>query len=227
MNIKVFLHLTDIGTYRSVLDDQVNIIENSGLINNADFYFHCNYNIENFKWIQQRLANRKNCHFINSQSDPKDLEFPTLIDLKTFCNYIDTDTAILYCHLKGVTHAGSPIETNITDWRNLLQYFNIVQWNKCVNLLDQGYDTVGVNFLQKPYPHYSGNFWWAKSGYIRSLPKLVLPSTIDFKKQLFESVEEYRHEAEMWIGYNNPKYATLHQSNAHHYRDAYPTYLYK
>ena len=50
--------------------------------------------------------------------------------------------------------------------------YNVSMWKTCVNLLNNGYNTVGVNYykfsIQIP-PHYSGNFWWGRSDYIKKL----------------------------------------------------------
>ena len=71
----------------------------------------------------------------------------------------------------------------------------------------------GVDWTTDPDPHYSGNFWWANSNYLKTLPKVQT-----LNKQNSPRVITLRHNAEMYIGMNpevNPK--ILHQSNVSQY----------
>jgi hypothetical protein len=37
-------------------------------------------------------------------------------------------------------------------------------------------DVVGVNLQHSPVTHFSGNFWWSHSDYIKKLDKFIEPS---------------------------------------------------
>ena len=57
----------------------------------------------------------------------------------------------------------------------------IKNWRKCIDALNVGYDVAGVNYFTKPAKHFSGNFWWANSEYIKTLPD---PSTKEWWEEL-------------------------------------------
>lgn len=91
------------------------------------------------------------------------------------------DFLFYYFHTKGISyqsvnatdHLFLGFNSKIVAWRNLMEYFIMDQWQVAVNVLDAGWDTYGC-YLFPPFKEtmYAGNFWWAKSGYFRSLPKL-------------------------------------------------------
>ena len=101
---------------------------------------------------------------------------------------------ILYFHSKGITRKNAA-----DDWVAYLEYFNIENYKIVTEYLDNGYDAVSVEYLKKPKPHFSGNFWWANCNYIN---KLKLPNQ-----------ESKRHDFEFFIGNSNKfKFISLHQS---------------
>ena len=122
-------------------------------------------------------------------------EFYTLKKLKEFANNCETNTKILYTHLRGVT---SPTNTHIPTWRKYLTYHNITKFQDSINELEI-YDAVGVDLIDKsvwPYSsHFSGNMWWANSDYIKTLPEI---SEIDHPGAPQKAT--LRHNAEFWIG---------------------------
>jgi len=119
------------------------------------------------------------------------------------------DFNVLYLHTKGITI--HPLYKPVHDWVNYLCYFNIYQFKKCIDFL-KVYDTVGVNLVDEPVTHYSGNFWWSKSSYIRKLEKCIY--------YCFNSPEFWITEKK--IG----NYHCLWNSNINHYQEEYPPHLY-
>jgi hypothetical protein len=78
------------------------------------------------------------------------------------------------------------------------------QYKKCLSILnDYDYNTVGVDLVYNPALHYSGNFWWAKSNYIKTLSR---PEDIPI-------ILSKRHNAEFWVCNGNSKHYSLHNSN--------------
>ena len=81
------------------------------------------------------------------------------------------------------------------------------------------YDTCGVNLLEDPVMHYSGNFWWAKSDYIKNLQPLHI-----IIQPKFNSHQEYINYyilPEMWICSQTKKSISLFNSNINHYHNDY------
>jgi hypothetical protein len=93
-------------------------------------------------------------------------------------------------------------------------YFLVDKYKDCINKMDETYDTVGCNYKENPYHHYSGNFWWANSNYIKTL------------NYLNEEIPD-SHAPEFWVLQNSPNKYICHSSNINHYLNTYPEHLYK
>ena len=83
------------------------------------------------------------------------------------------DFRVLYLHTKGVT---KPDNRNVADWLDYMLYFNVHLYRFALQALEYN-DCCGVNYQDR---HYSGNFWWSKSEYIRDLDKLSLSADRDY-----------------------------------------------
>ena len=122
---------------------------------------------------------------------------------------------VLYLHTKGVSHPlGTRHHDNVSDWVNYLCHFNISQHETCLEYL-RTHDGVGVNLQGEVFPdtlHYSGNFWWSKSQYLRTLEPCVRSS----------------HNApEFWLTETRKgSYMSLWTSGVNHYDDPYPASRY-
>ena len=145
----------------------------------------------------------------------KEGEFFTLKKLKTFCNNSKFNTPVAYINTKG-TFSGFD-NPCISDWRKYMTYFILEKMETCINFIEQGFDAVGVDWSTKPNNHFSGNFWWASSNYIKSLPP------VDPDNVFINNLPTQRHFAEFWIGYNSPTIKCLHNSNI----DVYSRHLHR
>jgi hypothetical protein len=65
----------------------------------------------------------------------------------------------------------------------------------------------GCNFSELPKPHFSGNFWWATTKYLKSLTTELLTDKIS---------------AEWWLHSGKPIKATLWNSGKNHFHNMYP-----
>jgi len=107
-------------------------------------------------------------------------------------------SAVLYAHSKGA-YSENPFSG---PWRRSMTRHVVGQWPRCANLVTSGYDAAGCHWLTPwrdhdpevqhpvPAPFFGGNFWWARTGYLKRLP----PPEHDF-----------RHQAEEWVGQNEPR----------------------
>jgi hypothetical protein len=225
MKLTVFVHLVDIPGSEQIARDILNRLIESKLINNARIFVYCQYNRHNFSWVDELLKDHKTAEIIYPNTKPEEFEIPTLIELKSLCDI--ADSYVLYLHHKGASRLNSKKSIGVSDWRELMLYHVVDRWEDCVAALSNGFDTVGVNWVTEMYPHYSGNFWWATSDYIKTLPVVALPDTVNKCSQFNFKKYPYRHDAEFWIGIGNPNACTLHNSNVDHYRTTYPPSLYK
>lgn len=88
---------------------------------------------------------------------------------------IQTEYKILYLHSKGATYNKERQKTNplcttefAEQWTNRMLDYLVVNYKSCFQNLKEK-ETDGIDFNNEPLPHYSGNFWWANSSYIKSL----------------------------------------------------------
>lgn len=175
MNV-VFVHIATINNYESILNDIVSKI-NTGLLAHVDKVFLCYVG----KYATTDYGGKYDSIYLSSNLG--DFEFPTLDRLRSFC--ISNDCNVLYLHTKGVS---TPNNKCIEDWRDYMLYFTAERFAECLEALNE-HDTCGVDLRESPVPHYSGNFWWAKSSHINTLPQAA-----QMPKVLTE-----RHKAEFWV----------------------------
>lgn len=223
--IKVYLHAIDsTDKCRPVLDTITNAMIESQLIDVAQTQIHCNYNAANFEWLHRKLKRWDQCKLVFAMNRPEESEIPTI---RTLRNEMETDPSsshVLYLHVKGVTHQNPSVD----DWLEYMLHFNVIQWKTAVGKLTEGYDTCGVNWWGHfQYPHYSGNFWWATSDYLKRLPILTNPPYVDPTKSQLGLDSGYRNDAEFWIGIAKPHAYSMHDSGIDHYWNRYPSFMYR
>lgn len=112
---------------------------------------------------------------------------------------IEEDFFCLYFHSKGVVSA-SPCTAN---WREVLNYFHVEQWPNAIKLL-KDYQVLGVKDAKTDHTILSGNYFWARSDYIRSLPNPLDTSKYTNDPSLWPTGQAYRYGLEKWILSNNP-----------------------
>src|SRR6202042_221283 len=119
---------------------------------------------------------------------------------------LQPSTPILYAHNKGSFHPinGAGVNEN-TPWRQNMTEYLVTNWKDRIAELDvyditawrwlnPGTYSIGENQQETiTHGHATGNFWWARADYLRSLPLLPVKLT-----------EENRIEAEFWVGQHSP-----------------------
>ena len=110
----------------------------------------------------------------------------------------------LYFHTKGSNSSNKKVQDTerynliLHNWRSIMDYTCIESWKQRIEDLTS-YDTVGCRYGTGPSPHYSGNFWWARGDYLKTLPNIY----------------EYTHswgdriKCEMWVCSNNPNHLSV------------------
>lgn len=213
-----FIHscnLENVGTYR--LEYLIKTMQYTGCENIFDKIYINNIGlpVENMYGEKYEVTNCSE----NSQL----FENPT-INLMNDFSKANPDSYILYLHTKGIRYSREDVKEN--SWINYMLYFLVEDYKNCISLLDQEYDTLGCDYSMdldqtlflgcSPYPpppHYSGNFWWANSNYLKNLPKLCIKNP-------------ERNAPEFWLFKNKPNFYNLHSSNVNHYHTAYPREMY-
>lgn len=108
----------------------------------------------------------------------------------------ENDGAVLYAHTKG---AANPSDFQHV-WRQWMTRLVVKDHRPVLaDMQDGGFDAAGCHWLtpemdNAPFRMFGGNFWIATCEYLRTLPT---PGDTD------------RHEAEAWIGLNDPRVINL------------------
>ena len=224
MKLKVFYHLTDLAGWKSIADEQLGLMQNSGLLDNCELYINLHYNENSFDELKKEFKDYKNIHWIFNNSLKEDYEHPTAILMQQMA--FKEDFYGLYIHQKGITHLGTEHEVNAKYWRWLMNYWNIEQWRNCVEKLNEGYEAVGCLWSNEPFPHFSGNVHWVNSKFLKQCNILKLPSTIEFTKQI-GYVYHYRQDIETWYGFNGVKEYNFYNTKLNLYLNECPPELYR
>lgn len=135
---------------------------------------------------------------------PGTAELPTQKVMQDWCK-VNPGWSVLYLHTKGAIHNGNPI---MDQWRRCMERACVWGWKNCTNELENGIESCGAHWLTpEEHPvightaYWGGNFWWATSDFINTLPPI--------------DVTLSRYEAEVWIG-RGPRRPRI-RDFAHHF----------
>lgn len=212
-----FVHAAAMGEWRQVLGEHLEAIRGSGLYDRCDRVEVC------------------------ESHDPGDFEYPTLTRL--YGHAAGSDGCCFYTHLKGVSKTQDHWEAHKEfyrrfaglesrdallrrerSWRKYMEHFVVGRHAECVALL-RDHDLVGVEWRDRPFPHFSGNFWWARNDYVRGLP-----SPLDFRDAhagYRDDMGSDRSLAEFWVGSGAPKVSVPHNHGLNLYHSPVQPQSYK
>ena len=228
--IKIFMHANDLPGAHELMSEQLTRLNEHDLFDAAETIFLCtNGNEQNFAGAQVALGTYRNIRLWHTSNRTDLWEYPTLELVKRNCEAADEEYNIFYFHLKGLSRLGNQ---NVTDWRKFMEYWMIDRWQECVEKLENGYDLVGTNIIEQPWLHSSGNFWWSKSSYIKTLEPLVHPESLNWgtPSKLTGAVLDggyFRYDHEAWVGSGNPTWFEIasspgKQTPVWHFDNPYP-----
>lgn len=198
-NIVGFWHICMINQYYEIITEQLNLLINSGLYEKTkNIYVSCVGPESELIKVKDMFSKHEKVIIHSHTQNVGEYEFPCLDIIKEKSDTLHP-FAGFYIHTKGVSW---PNHEGGNHWKDYMNYYVISRWKDNIDKLQSGYDTCGVKLIPKAGTpmHYSGNFWWAKSEYLKNLK-----STSSLNKR-------DRFEAEMWLCRNNPKAASLCQT---------------
>jgi len=206
-NLKIFYHISCINNWKEIVESQLTRIKTSGLYDKVKniycFLVDPTSNVEyetNVEYIEKYGEKIKVLLVEKSGNE--------IITLSNIKKYIEYNDRFLYIHSKGVTRCNEPYYKNVEDWRKLMEFFLIDNYQKCIEELNN-YDAIGINYVNTP-KHFSGNFWWTNFCYYKKLNDII-------------------ENEETHIFSGNPKYISLFQSGLEgygHYNNQYPETMY-
>jgi hypothetical protein len=199
--LKVFFHLACLENWQLIFLEQMAMIKKS-----------------DFKTINLTvLGSDKDLIKVNSICQNFSLSFNVIYHDHAFTHYeIPSILAVqeysrnhggyvLYLHSKGVSNYA---DQNKAKWRKLMMHELIENWEYCLHQIPY-YDVIGVNWCDvPPISHFSGNFWYASTQYLRKLP--------DFnwyydhpQYKIWDAYHYKRLTCEFWIGSSKEKPSIL------------------
>lgn len=179
-----FYHLFVDGHYEQPLQEHMTALESSGLLDELDDFF------VGLVGSPENRAKAKTVvpGVVVAESDTG-WEQVTLSVLREYA--VDNDWFIFYAHTKGAWSNDEMAK----QWRVSMTHNTVDKWQECVDALTR-VDACGPYWLSSHEPEhkehgyfFAGNFWWARSDYIRRLPLLRYDN---------------RFRAEGWIGLGQP-----------------------
>jgi hypothetical protein len=200
MKNNIFIHAAILERCNDRIIEYLDSIYKSELLENVEHLFICfvgNGDIPITKTELLKYNGYEKIKLLKVSNNLLDYELPTLQNMYEFCKN-NKDSNVLYLHTKNV---GKEINLCIEDQIEYMLHFNIIKWQDCINKLLE-HDTCGVDLRNEPTLHYSGNFWWAKSSYLASLPS---PNEFNNLAEYPNPLNSIRHNQEFWICYDKKK----------------------
>ena len=163
--VHIYYHIYAIDGVESIIDEQLNLIKK-----NFGFPYTLNVGIsianDNVS-IEHIIKKFEKVRDVRSKSN----EFTTLDLIEKDIEKFGESDYILYIHTKGASKQNDVNFKNIITWRHLMNYFNIEKCKDVIKLFEKTeFNTYGVLFGKASrWVIYSGNFWWAKSDYIKTI----------------------------------------------------------
>jgi len=219
MKSVIFIHTAVIGRYQERLLQYLHSIQSSNLYDSIEYIYICYNGTDSISLNLERFDTNNKIKTIKVSNNLEDFELPTQQYMYNFClthhNY-----NILYLHTKGIT---GEINNCIEDWVSYMTHFCVNKWKDCIEKL-KNYVSVGVDLRDFPTLHYSGNFWWATSNHIISLPE---PYDFSHIEKYPNPINSPRHNQEFWICYDKDtaKHTSLWESNINCYERHLHRYL--
>ena len=201
----VFIHAAILDKCNERVLQFLDKIASSSLVNNIHKIFICFVGNDPVPLNENDLSKYNlPIYMVTVSTNLQDYELPTLQFMYDYCvNTSDKYMNVMYIHTKNV---GKEVNPCIEDQVEYMLHFLVDKSNECLeSLVDQ--DACGVDLRTEPILHYSGNFWWATSNHIRSLPS---PFKFNDLSKYPNPLNSIRHNQEFWIcHYTNKKYYSL------------------
>ncbi|TCP69078.1 hypothetical protein [Baia soyae] len=170
-----FMHAWAVNNWAEIVDSQLKRLCSSGLYQKFDAIFLniVTDQIDDTSGIEaglERLGIDKYDDILQYviKPDGHECEKSTLWWLHHYSTVNKQNVRALYLHTKGVRHNGQWSESNVADWRNLLETFLIDHHSLALECLDK-VDACSLQFTTNPFPCYAGNFWWVNSYHVKGL----------------------------------------------------------
>ena len=213
MTIKVYYHIyttQNVSVNQFLIDDQLKHLQHTGLADAAEVY--CTISgYSPFPALDLVTRNKSWIKCLEWQEGDPNWEYEGMT-LKYLYQDAQPEDRIYYMHTKGISFLsghrlwgddkkpfGARNIKALNSWRLVMENELIDPWQWRINQLDQGADTVGCYYLGDPFPHYMGNFWWARGSHIRKLPEPRTFDIIPYANMVHTETSPLRIRYEQWL----------------------------
>ncbi len=216
----LFYHIAVIHDTQSIIDRQFNNLKSSGLLDDLEYiYITILGDAEAIK-IPIELESKANVMYSEDLGYYENITINRIVDsVPSF----SSNKALFYMHTKGSSHKGNMREYS-NSWSKAMEFFCIEHYSQCIHNLED-YDTCGIFWSPYHHHHYQGNFWWANTDYLKTLPKLT-PETSLKNNPLSELDKNHgilRHDAELWVLRNKDvRYLDMYPLKVNPYKEHIP-----
>jgi len=191
MRLTHFYHVFADGDWLSAATEHFEQLRVSGLLDELDrVHLGVVGSPQNRREVKRALR-----HHVAVEAD-EGWEQVTLNRLHRFCRR--DDGAVLYAHTKGSWSRSELAKA----WRVSMTHDVVARWRECVDALED-VQAAGPFWLKSAEPEhvdhqsfFAGNFWWARSDYIRTLQPVGVVS---------------RYQAEGWVGLGMPSVKVMRE----------------
>ncbi len=163
-NITAFYHVAAMGNWKSVVAEHFQLLGMKDLDAVRISYVG---DLDGIDYVLNTAAEAGvNAAIVRQDPDLGAFERPAMRAIEAWVRTRPDSGSILYFHTKGVSAPHDPVKR---QWRQLMNHEVLANWQTTVQELDW-FDVVGVNWRNcRPNAHFCGNFWWARSEWLRML----------------------------------------------------------
>lgn len=208
--VHIYYHIYGVLNVDHIINEQLSLIE-------QHFKFPHILNIgvsigsrnEPNTWLWDLLYNTSKPNYRIRDVRSNGNEFVTIDLIENDRYKFGNDDYILYLHTKGASKIDTENYEILEAWRHYMNYFNIEKVSNVFKVFEKtDYNTYGCNFIQEAKtPHYSGNFWWAKADFIKTIDVKDINKNIRFDAEV-----NYLTNGLNWKPYSP------HNSNVNNYK---------
>jgi hypothetical protein len=170
--IRIYYHIYAIDGVESIIEEQLSLMEThfnfEHIINIGICLSEENTPIDNI--IKLINKHNKSNQIVVCDIKNECNEFVTLDLIETHKSTFDDNDLIFYLHTKGASKQKSGEYEEILIWRNRMHDTNIINHNYVFDLFNStDFNTYGLLLENVGNLIYSGNFWWVKGKYIKTI----------------------------------------------------------
>lgn len=218
MATKLYYHIytsADVVMNQWLIDDQIKRLQWKNIAGNVECYCTISgYNV--FPALDLINKHRSWMRVLEWEEDDPHGEFEGRT-LKYLYQDAKPGDRIFYMHTKGISFLsgfrlwgndqyqfGARNVKALTSWRLVMETTLLDVWTQRVRELDNC-DSIGCYYLEDPFPHYMGNFWWTTGDHVRRLEHPFEFPPLAYPNMMIQETTPERIRYEQWL-FTKPGY---------------------